>query len=713
MPDSKYRFLIIKIMAFLMLAAIVARLFSLQIIDGESYLATSNARLNTTIVNKAERGDILDRYGNTLVTNETGYSVTLRKTDADDAELNNIISKTVEIIYNTGNRTVDTLPISEFAPYRFTFEDSNGDGSSEDEKAAWFADNKYLNEYISADMDAADVLFAYQSIYNVEGAFDSEHTRRIIGIRYEADVMGYSSSNPITIASDVSIDAVTQLKELQDSLRGVSVTEEYIRTYTKPGFATHILGRIGSISSDEYEERRDEGYSINDMIGKQGIEAWAESYLRGEDGTSGTTTVIDGEEVVLTEDVDPVPGNYVMLTIDSDLQSTLEQSLESTIRSIGNDCDAGAGVVLDVNTGDCLAIASYPTYDMSRFDEDYSELLNDERNPMVNRAVSGLYSPGSTFKPLVAIAGLQTGAVSLNEQIECTGIYSYYEDYQPTCWIWSESHLTHGQQNVTQAIENSCNVFFYELGRRLGIDTLDEYAKKFGLGENTGIELYEETAGHMASPEYKKEVVSNVIDSEWFGGDTLQAAIGQSYSLFTPVQLADYCATIANGGTRYKVNLIKSIRSSVDGSLIEEFTRQTEEEVDIDEETMQRIHDGMKRVVDDGSASSIFDGYPIQVGGKTGTAQLGSGSNNAIFIAFAPFDDPEIAIAVVLEHGVRGSNAGRVARDVFDQYFFGGSQNAIATSQPQVTGAAGTEEDIIARPEDTAVPSGSGAGLMR
>ena len=295
--------------------------------------------------------------------------------------------------------------------------------------------------------------------------------------------------------------------------------------------------------------------------------------------------------------------------------------------------------------------------------------------------------------------------LSVNEKIECTGIYQFYQDYQPTCWIWNEYHLTHGSQDVTQAIENSCNVFFYELGRRLGIETLDEYAKKFGLGENTGIELYEETAGHMASPEYKKEVVSNVIDSEWFGGDTLQAAIGQSYSVFTPVQIANYCATIANGGTRYKVNLIKSIRSSVDGSLVEEFKPTVEEEINIDENTMQKIHDGMKKVVDEGSASSIFEGYPIQVGGKTGTAQLGSGSNNAVFMAFAPFDDPQIAVAVVLEHGVRGANAGQVAKDVFDQYFFGSNQQGTDTSAEQATPTADTSGQTEA--------GSSGTGLLR
>ncbi len=670
MPNSKYRFMILKIVMAVMVVAIFARLFELQIIDGRKYLETANARLSTSVTTKAPRGDILDCYGNPLVGNKVGYSVVIRKSDIDNDELNNVISKVVEILYTTGSSIDDSLPISETTPYSFTFEDKNNSGSTDDEKKQWFESNKYIDKYINSSMSADDVMYTYQSIYGVSGSLYDEHIRRIIGVRYEADVNGYSASTPVTIATDIDISAVTQLKELRDYLPGIDISEDYVRTYNYPGLATHILGRVGKISSEEYEANSSKGYGINDIIGKQGIERWAEEYLRGKDGMKGTSTNIDGEDVELIEEVDPVPGNYIMLTIDKDLQETLEKSLESKIKSIGNDCNAGAAVVLDVNTGDCLAMASYPTYDMSRFDEDYASLIENKSNPMINRAVSGLYSPGSTFKPLTAIAGVQTNNLSLNETIECTGVYRYFEDYQPVCWIWSENHLTHGKQNLTEAIENSCNVFFYELGRRLGIDKLDEYAKKFGLGEYTGIELTEEASGHMASPEYKAEVVEDVVSRDWFDGDTIQAAIGQSYSLFTPVQLANYCATLANGGTRYKVNLIKSIRSSVDGSLVEEFKPQVEEEIDISEEALQMIHDGMKKVVDEGSASSIFEGYPIQVGGKTGTAQLGSGSNNAIFMAFAPFDDPQIAVAVVLEHGVRGTNAGQVARDVFDAYFF-------------------------------------------
>lgn len=670
MPNSKYRFMILKIVMAVMVVAIFARLFELQIIDGRKYLETANARLSTSVTTKAPRGDILDCYGNPLVGNKVGYSVVIRKSDIDNDELNNVISKVVEILYTTGSSIDDSLPVSETTPYSFTFEDKNNSGSTDDEKQQWFESNKYIDKYINSNMSADDVMYTYQSIYGVSGSLYDEHVRRIIGVRYEADVNGYSATTPVTIATDIDISAVTQLKELRDYLPGIDISEDYVRTYNYPGLATHILGRVGKISSEEYEKNSSKGYGINDIIGKQGIELWAEEYLRGKDGMKGTSTNIDGEDVELIEEVDPVPGNYIMLTIDKDLQETLEKSLESKIKSIGNDCNAGAAVVLDVNTGDCLAMASYPTYDMSRFDEDYSSLIENKSNPMINRAVSGLYSPGSTFKPLTAIAGVQTNNLALNETIECTGVYRYFEDYQPVCWIWSENHLTHGKQNLTEAIENSCNVFFYELGRRLGIDKLDEYAKKFGLGEYTGIELTEETSGHMASPEYKAEVVEDVVSRDWFDGDTIQAAIGQSYSLFTPVQLANYCATLANGGTRYKVNLIKSIRSSVDGSLVEEFKPQVEEEIDISDEALQMIHDGMKKVVDEGSASSIFEGYPIQVGGKTGTAQLGSGANNAIFMAFAPFDDPKIAVAVVLEHGVRGTNAGQVARDVFDAYFF-------------------------------------------
>lgn len=690
MPNSKLRFIILKIVIVVMFAAIAWKLYDLQIIKGDQYNEVANTRLTTNIVEKAPRGEILDKYGTKLVSNKVGYSVVMQKTEMNDMELNDVIKNVIDVLYSNQCDYYDNLPIS-FAPYSFQFEDENEDGSTEDEKKSWFEDKKSSD--ITENMSADEIIAVYKNAYHVSDNYSTDEQRRIIGIRYAAETSGLSQTRMFTIAEDISVDAVTQIKERQSELKGISVINDYVREYNIPGFATHILGRTGRINAKEYETNKDLGYGYNDIIGKQGIEQWGEQYLRGTDGTTGTTKEVGGKEITVLKDTPPVPGDYIVLTIDSDLQKVVEESLEKTIQNIrasggvkakdGADCNAGAAVVLDIKTGDTLAIASYPTYDMSRFDEDYSQLLQDEAKPMWNRAVSGQYSPGSTFKPLTAIAAIESGNLTTNEIIEDKGVYKLYKGYQPTCWIWNEYHMTHGKQNVSAAIENSCNYFFYEAGRRMGIDTLDEYAKKFGLGEKTGIELNEEETGHMASPEYKKQVVSNITSQDWYGGDTLQAAIGQSYSLFTPIQLANYAATIANGGTKHKVNLVKSIRSSVDGSVVKEFNPEVVEHLNIDENTLNAVKQGMKRVVDEGSASEIFVNYGIQVGGKTGTAQLGEGSNNAVFIAYAPFDDPQIAVSVVLEHGVRGTNAAQVAKDIFDKYF--NLNSTTPTSAPQQT----------------------------
>ena len=703
MPNSKARFFILKLIIAFMVAAVGWKLFDLQILKGEQYHEIANNRLITNVVEKAPRGEILDRYGTKLVSNKVGYSVVMQKTDMGDEEFNDVIKKLVDILYLNGCAYYDDLPIS-FAPYQFQFTDENENGTTEDERMAWFENNRYLGKGIDEYMSASQIMQVYKEIYKVSNIYSEDEQRRIIGIRYAAQVGGLSQTTMFTVADDISVEAVTQIKERQDEFKGIAVINNYVRQYEFPGLATHILGRTGKINAEEYEEHKDLGYGYNDIIGKQGIEKWGESYLRGTDGTTGTTKEVNGKEITVLNDTDPVPGDYVVLTIDSDLQRVTEESLAKTIENIrkssgvkekdGADCNAGAAVVIDVKTGDTLAIASHPTYDMSRFDEDYSILLQNEAKPMWNRSVSGVYSPGSAFKPLTAIAALETGKLRTNEVIKTEGVYKFYADYQPACWIWNEYKLTHGNQNVSEAIENSCNFFFYEVGRRLGIDMLGEYAKKFGLGELTGIELSEETAGHMASPEYKKQVVSNVTSQDWYGGDTLQAAIGQSYSLFTPVQLANYAATIANGGTRYKVNLIKSVRSSVDGSTVKEFKPEIIENIDIDPASLRAVKQGMKRVVDEGSASSIFTDYAIQIGGKTGTAQVGDGSNNAVFIAYAPFDNPEIAVSVVLEHGVRGTNAAQVAKDIFDAYF---GLNANVSTSPEPTAEAVHENNGLLR----------------
>lgn len=693
MLNSKARFVIIKILIAVMICALFYKMFDLQIMKGGQYLEVANSRLMTNIVEKAPRGEIMDRYGTALVSNKVGYSVVMQKAGMDDEELNETIKKLVDILYLHHCEYYDTLPIS-FAPYKFEFKDENSDGSVEDDWNNWFAGNKYNGKKIDQTMSADTIINVYKSIYNVSDAYTMDEQRRIIGIRYEADAHGFSQTSPFIVADDVDVDVVMEIKERQSEFQGISITNDYVRQYEKPGLATHLLGRTGKINAEEYEEHKDDGYGYNDMIGKQGIEKWAESYLKGTDGTTGSLKKVSGNKVISADDVEPVPGNYVVLTIDSELQEVAEQSLDKTIKNIqasggrkakdGADCNAGAVAVLDVKTGDALALASNPTYDLSKFNEQYNDLLNNSVSPLVNRAVSGLYSPGSTFKPLTAIAALQSGNLGRYEIIEDKGVYKKYNGYQPGCWIWNEYKTTHGRQNVSQALENSCNYFFYEVGDRMGIDTLDEFAAKFGLGETTGIELEEEASGHMASPEYKKEIITNVTSRDWYSGDTLQAAIGQSLSLFTPLQLANYTATIANGGTRFKVNLIKSIRSSSNGSIIKEFIPQIEDSLDIDKDILNAVKGGMKKVADEGSAAELFANYPVNIGGKTGTAQLGNGSNNAVFIAFAPFEDPEIAVAVVLEHGVRGTNAGYVARDIFNKYF---GLDAVASPSPSAAAA--------------------------
>ncbi len=692
---SKSRLFIFRIIMAAMLAAIAWKLFDLQIVKGDKYLEAATERLTTNVTEKAPRGEIYDRYGEPLVTNKVGYSVVVQQAGQTNAELNNVIKRLIDILYSENCAYNDTLPIT-FAPYTFVFDDEDGDGNTQNELNKWFAENQYLGKKINEGMSAGEVFNVYKELYGVSDEFSEDDKRRLVGIRYEADIRGFSQVTPFILADDVSVNVVAKIKEQSMDFKGVSITNTYMREYTKPGVATHILGRTGKISAEEYEKLSADGYGMNDTLGKQGIEKWGEKYLRGMDGTTGSVK-INNDGTDETGNIAPVPGNSVTLTIDSRMQEVAEKSLGKNINAIrsggsgkdksGGDCNAGAAVVIDIKTGDALTAASYPSYDMSRFNEDYQSLLENEARPMWNRAVSGLYSPGSTFKPLAAIAAMQSGNLTADEIIVDEGIYRYYQDYQPTCWIWSESHMTqtHGPLDVSGAIENSCNYFFYEIGRRMGIETLDQYAAKFGLGQYTGIELGEESEGSMASPEYKKSVIKNVTGRDWYGGDTLQAAIGQSYSLFTPVQLANYAATIANGGTHYKVNIVKSVRSSVDGSLVYESVPKIRDNIDMNSTVVQAVKNGMKRVVDEGSAASAFTDFPVSVGGKTGTAQVGQGSNNAVFIAYAPFDDPQIAVAVVLEHGVRGTNAAMVARDIFDFYFTEHNENGqtAETAAPQ------------------------------
>ncbi len=652
-----------------MIGVIVWRLYDMQIINGEGYKNLSDQRVSANITQKAPRGEITDRNGKVLVTNRKGYSIKLQKTGISDEEFNAMLLKLFKILDEDGYTIEDSLPVSYSEPFAFTFE-------NDEKKSEWFDGVKALDITMSPN----DVIEYYKEAYKISSD-DNLTVRRLAGLRYEMRKAGFSINSPFVLADDVSATVVSKIKERQNEFEGVAVTQDYYRQYTQGKIGGHILGRIGKIYKEEYEELEDKGYGLSDLVGKQGIEKVCEDYLRGTDGSKniyyGEDSELLGEE---GNEVAAIPGNYVVLTIDSNLQRAAEESLERNIKQIaaaganqerrGGDADSGAVVVLDVKTGDVLALATYPTYDPQIFSESYNELLEDPAKPLWNRAISGTYTPGSTFKPLTAIAALSTGAISTPEEIECDGVYRFYEDYQPKCWIWSEQRKTHGMLDVTHAIEFSCNCFFYETGRRVGISAIDEYASKMGLGEKTGIELPEEVSGNVSSPEYKKTLYKNEEDKKWVGGDTIQTAIGQSYSAFTPIGLANYVATIANGGTLYKTHIIKSIHSSTDGSLVYESKPTVTNRVEISKDNLDAVRRGMLGVADEGSAKQIFSGYPISVGGKTGTAQISSkSSNNALFVSFAPFEEPEIAVCVVIEHGYRGANAAYVARDIYDEYF--------------------------------------------
>lgn len=665
MVNSRFRFVFIRLVVLAMFGLLVFRLFNLQIVNGDKYNEITKGRMNVNMTEKAPRGQIYDRYGNPLVINRPGYSLQLLKADISESEFNEMLLELKNTLEVAGNEFSDTLPISDY-PFKFEFE-------SRETKRQWFAQNKYA-KLLDSHMSAKEVMDIYiNDIYKIPEEYTMEEARDIVGIRYEADLAGVSTVSPIVIAEDINVELVTEIKERQDEFPGITVINNYFREYKNGNYASHILGRIGKMNADEYQKFKDDGYSYNDIIGKQGIEKSAEGYLRGKDGVNGIQTDVDGKKFTLVPQVGAVGGNNVVLTLDMQMQQVLEDSLAKNIRNIyatGAGTEAGAAVVLDVKTGEVLACASYPTYNLGTFNEDYSKLIENEAKPLWNRAISGTYTPGSTFKPLVAIAALEADKVKPNEMIYDKGVYKEYESYQPACWIWQENQATHGNLNVSSALEHSCNYYFYEVGNRMGIDVIDEYATKFGFGQSTGVELSEEVKGSAANPAYKKKMVKDKYDSNWFAADTLQASIGQSIHAITPIQLANYVATIANGGTRYDVNIIKSVRSSVDNSIVMENKPTVVEKIDISDENLQAVREGMKNVVDEGSAHSIFSGYPIKIGGKTGTAQLGNNkANNAFFVAYAPYDNPEIAICVAIEQGVRGANAAYVARDLFDFYF--------------------------------------------
>lgn len=668
--NDRIRYNIITILVYLIGIILLVQLFNLQIIHGEEYRETSNIKLTRESILEADRGDMKDSSGTVLATVDAQYSVILYKTKVSNETLNNTILKLLNILSTNGDHYVDNFLI-DVNPYRFKFEE-------EESQRKWKKANN-----IDEDATAEEAFNYFKDKYEIT-TNNVEDARKILAIRYEISYRGYSSTKSIEIAENISRESLLQIKERNTEFSGVEVTEKPTRVYPLATTASHIIGRIGRIESSELEGNEDI-YEPNDIIGKSGIEYVFEKYLKGTNGIKQIDMNVDGtitDEYISQE---AVSGCDVILTVDSKLQAVTEQALKNNIEKIANGgfsevspADAGSAVVMNVKTGEVLAMASYPDYDPSAFvngidNDTWNYYINGDTKPLENKAISAMYSPGSTYKMVTALAGLESGAIATTEKIRDTGVYKKYNSSWK-CW----NSRGHGYLNVSQAIEHSCNYFFYEVGDRIGIDTLSKYSYYLGLGHKTGVELKGEIPGVLASNQ-----IAEQENRVWNAGETISAAIGQSYNTFTPLQMAKYVAMIANRGKKLDVTIVKSIikpdggevpRDEYEGYVNNRLGLEEDntEEITFKEENINAILEGMRGVTSEvgGTAYSTFKNFNIEVGGKTGSAQTGiEGKTNAWFVGFAPFNDPEIAIVVFVRNGGHGSYTAEVARDIIAQYF--------------------------------------------
>ncbi len=634
----------------LILAVYAVRLFAIQITDSENYRSLIDAAYVRTVSVPSTRGEIFDRNGVKLVSNRTSYNVIFDKAYIDNSKLNEVILNMTSLLTQTGEQWIDGLEISKSQPFTFT-----SDGAS----VAYLKTFLGLQPHASAE-NCMDWLI---DLYGLE-EYSPEEARTVAGVRYKMSYEGYSLTSPYTFAKDISYSTALIVEENNALYGNVYIEEAPVREYVAGDLASSILGVTGAMSSEKYQQYKELGYKLNDTIGQFGIEALLEAELRGTAGTREITVDSAGNILKIEDVVEPVAGNSVYLTIDSKLQRVTQDALAQTIEAIrkkaktyGYEAEGGSAVVVKVKTGELLAAANYPTYDLSQYYSKYSEYANDPLFPLYNRAFNGLYAPGSCFKPVTAVAALTADLVESKDHIYCGRVYTHFTDYQPTCMYH------HGNINLSRALSVSCNVYFFETGLRSGIERLVKYATQFGLGQPTGLEL-PESKGRMASPETRV-----ALGGKWQAGDILQASIGQSDSQFSPLQLATYTATLANNGERMSAHIIQKL-TSYDTSVVEyETPISVLSSVDADDSVFKAIKDGMVEASTTGTARAQFAYYPIKVASKTGTPENGDGTCDAVFIAYAPANDPEIAVAVVIENGYQGYTAAPVAKAVFDQYF--------------------------------------------
>ena len=646
----KTRLVAVAVFFGLLLLLFFFQLYNYQVVHGSEYRAKSISSNATTEVVEASRGILTDRNGKTIISNRLAYTLTLSE-DAfhDEEEENQAILRLTELCRNNDTAWVDTLPLTQTEPFSYL------PGTRDNETFLGFLQDHRLSP---AALSAEQLLERLRTVFHVDPQLSALQARQIVGVRYEL-----SLRDSYVFAEDVSVALISQI--VDGHFTGVTTGTSSARVYNT-SCAAHILGRVARIYAEDWESYRDKGYSMDALVGKGGVEEAFEEYLHGTNGTRLITTDDSGRITGMLYTRDPQPGNTVALTLDIDLQQDVENALAKTIRDMQDEDSeerGGAAAVIRVGTGEVLALASYPSFDPATYLQNYESLVEDHRLPMFNRAINGTYAPGSTFKPCTAIAALESGIITPYTTILDRGIYTYYSYPQPMCWLYDQYGGTHGYLNVTEAITESCNYFFYEVGRLTGIRTIDDYATQFGLGQYTGIEVGD-SKGSLASPEYAE---ANELD--WTDGQTITAAIGQSYNLFTPLQLANYVATLASGGRHYAAHLLKDVKSYDNSQLVYVYDEEPLNTVEISEANLQAVLTGMHELTTRGSVSTQFSNCVVSAGAKTGTAQVGTALNNGVFVAFAPYENPEIALAVVIEKGGSGAALADTAVEIINAYF--------------------------------------------
>ena len=648
----------------------VLRLIFLQLVNGDDFKAQATNTTDYNFTVTAARGDIVDSSGRRIATSTTSYNVVLNKLLMGDRDLDTMLQQIVELLRENGESWNDTLLIGQpdaAGHYEFTDDDTS---TSDQKQLADMKDTLGLQQYATAD----DVMEMLVEKNNLQG-FSLEWQRVLAGIHYEMDRQAFSNVNNFVMAENVSAATVATIKEHSLQLPGVEIVETSARSYEQSDIIPAVLGRVGKITAEKWKVTdsdgnvtyplRDKGYNMNDILGISGLESAYEDELRGKDGVETITRNSDGVIVDTQLTTVPEPGHTVQLTIDSNFQRAVDKALAENIDMINRVYNTGdmkaaaaAAVVIDVKDGGVLAASNYPSFDQNLYATNYSEYSSDPGLPLFNRALQGLYTPGSTFKPAVAVAALDSGLINQYSTVFCNGVYNYFKDYHPKC----TRHGHSGNIDVVTAIKWSCNIFFYDVGRRLTSDVYDAYAYKLGLGQRTGVEVSEAT-GRLTTKN----------DSNYTASLDVQAAIGQGNTVVTPIQLATYAATLANNGVRYRTHFVKAILDTNTGEVLSETQPEVMDVIEGTGNTFELVREGMKQVPS--TISGKISSYPIAIACKTGTPQRsetyapGKHYLNAMLVAYLPADDPEIAIGISIEYGGYGARAGDLVVDIANAYF--------------------------------------------